>query len=211
MPSSITRKSFGVTQGGHQVDQITLANSAGTSATFFTYGATLMRLLVPDKNKQLGDVVLGFDDLKQHENLSPYFGAIIGRVGNRIARGLFCIDQNRYAVVANNGPNHLHGGFRGYDKRIWNADTAMTSDGPGVRFTLLDPDGAEGYPGNVNVTVIYTLSSGNALKIQYSQSAQLSHDSRHADIDDTVHRTGDNRNGKIMRADFEGDVAKLRV
>jgi aldose 1-epimerase len=122
---------------------------------------------MPDKHGKLGDVSLGFDNVKQYENESPYFGAAIGRVSNRIKHGIFHIDKMRYCVPVNNGPNSLHGGFKGYDKRIWNADAAMTADGPSVRLVLFDPDGAEGFPGNVNVTIIYSLTANNGLKIQY--------------------------------------------
>jgi aldose 1-epimerase len=166
MIPKIERKPFGTTLAGEAVHQFTLTNAAGASATLIDYGATLTRLQVPDKNNQPGDVILGFDDLRQYEDQSPYFGATVGRVANRIAHGLFSVDQQRYAVAVNNGSHHLHGGFKGYDKRIWTADTAMT-EGPSVRFTLLDPDGCEGYPGNVRVTVIYCLTHDNAIKIQY--------------------------------------------
>jgi aldose 1-epimerase len=171
MTPSIDKKPFGITQAGEQVHQFILTNSGGSSATLINYGATLTRLLIPDKNNRIGDVVLGFDNLKQFEDESPYFGATVGRVANRIANGLFKVDEQQYAVPINNGPNHLHGGFKGYDKRIWNGDAAMTTDGPSVRFTLLDPDGSEGYPGNVKVTVIYSLTGDNAIKIQYFAAA----------------------------------------
>jgi len=163
----IERRDFGKTADGKAVQLYTLTNNTGASIKLMTYGATVTSLKVPDKNGVLGDVVLGFDNLEQYENQSPYFGATIGRFTNRIALGIFHIGNARYCVPINNGPNHLHGGFRGYDKRIWDADAAMTADGPSVRFTLLDPDGAEGYPGNVRVTVIYSLTEKNALKIQY--------------------------------------------
>jgi aldose 1-epimerase len=165
--SSIETKPFGTTADGQWVQQYVLTNDSGASVRMITYGATVTQLLVPDKNGALGDVVLGFDNLKQYEDQSPYFGATVGRVGNRIAHGIFSIDSVRYCLAVNNGPNHLHGGFKGLDKRIWQAESAMTTDGPSVRFTLLDPDGAEGYPGNVHITVIYSLTNSNALKIQY--------------------------------------------
>lgn len=171
MADSITMKPFGQTRDGDAVLGYTLTTSDGASAQVITYGATLTQLKVPDKNGNVGDVVLGFDNLLQYENESPYFGATVGRVCNRIARGMFSIDNAPYCCLAvNNGPNHLHGGFKGYDKRIWNSDAAMTIDGPSVRFTLVDPDGTEGYPGNVHVTVIYSLEklpAGTGLKIQY--------------------------------------------
>jgi aldose 1-epimerase len=165
--ASIEKDSFGVTRDGQAVDRYTLTNDKGVSAQIINYGGIITRLRVPDKNGHLGDIVLGFDDIKKYEDQSPYFGAIIGRVANRIAGGVFFIDHRRYCVPINNGPNHLHGGFRGYDKRIWTADAAMTADGPSLRLTLIDPDGAEGYPGQVNVTVIYSVTGDNVLKIQY--------------------------------------------
>jgi aldose 1-epimerase len=158
---------FGSTAEGDRVEQYTLTNNKGASASFITYGATVTSLIVPDKNGSMGDVVLGFDNISQYENQSPYFGAVVGRVANRICKGIFYIDKTRYCAPVNNGANMLHGGFRGFDKRIWTADAAMTADGPSVRFKLLDPDGTEGFPGNLNVTVIYSLTETNALKIQY--------------------------------------------
>jgi aldose 1-epimerase len=169
--ASIEKDSFGVTSDGQAVDRYTLTNDKGVSAEIINYGGIITRLRVPDKNGRLGDVVLGFDDIKKYEDQSPYFGAIIGRVANRIAGGMFFIDHRRYCVPINNGPNHLHGGFRGYDKRIWTADAVMTADGPSLRLSLVDPDGAEGYPGQVNVTVIYSVTGDNALKIQYYATA----------------------------------------
>ncbi len=171
--NSIEKKHFGTTQDGQSVDQITLTSGSGASVKIITYGAAITNLCVPDKNGKLGDVVLGFDNLKQYENESPYFGCIVGRYGNRIARGLFTIDHENYAVTVNNGPNHLHGGFKGLDKRVWKVETAMTANGPSARFTIVDPDGAEGYPGNVNISVIYSLNGStkpevkNVLEIQY--------------------------------------------
>lgn len=164
---SIQRKPFGVTFDGNSVDQYILTQAGGGSARLITYGATLTHLFVPDKNGAMGDVVTGFDNLGQYENQSPYFGCTIGRFGNRIAQGIFWIDKVRYCVPINNGPNHLHGGLKGWDKRVWQADAVMSTDGPSVVFTLIDPDGTEGYPGNVSATVIYTLTAGNAIKIQY--------------------------------------------
>lgn len=173
-PAPIQRRDFGVTKEGEPVDQYILTNGTGASVSLITYGAIVTNLVVPDKNGVLGDVVLGFDNIGQYETQSPYFGAIVGRVGNRIAHGEFTIDKVKSCVPINNGPNHLHGGFKGYDKRVWKADAAMTADGPSVRFMLTDPDGTEGYPGTVTSTVIYSLTSGkdtdgaySGLKIQY--------------------------------------------
>jgi aldose 1-epimerase len=147
-----------------------LTNDHGASATIMNFGATLVKLSVPDKNGKSADVVLGFDNAEPYiEGRSPYFGSIVGRVANRIALGTFEIAgfTQRYFVPINNGVNSLHGGFRGYDKRIWDADAVLTADGPAVRFTLVDNDGEEGYPGTVHVAVIYTLTETNVLRIQY--------------------------------------------
>lgn len=165
--ASIDKDSFGTTSDGQAVDRYTLTNDKGVSAEIITYGGIITRLRVPDKDGHLGDVVLGFDNVEKYEEQSPYFGALIGRVANRIAAGTFFVDHRRYCVPINNGPNHLHGGFKGYDKRIWTADAAMTADGPSLRLKLVDADGDEGYPGQVNVTVIYSVTGDNALKIQY--------------------------------------------
>jgi aldose 1-epimerase len=165
--ATIERSSFGSTADGQSVFRYTLTNDNGLSADIITYGATVTRLRVPDKTGKVGDVILGFDSIKKYEDQSPYFGATVGRFANRIASGIFFVNGVRYCVPINNGPNHLHGGVRGYDKRIWNADAVMTADGPTVRMTLVDPDGAEGYPGTVHVTAIYSLTGDNALKIQF--------------------------------------------
>jgi aldose 1-epimerase len=133
-----------------------------------TYGATLTELHVPDKSGTMGDVVLGCDNLGQYLKGSPYFGATVGRVGNRIAKGKFTLDGKEYTLAVNNGPNALHGGIKGFDKRVWAARTVRSDDGPAVRFTYHSPDGEEGYPGNLDVTVTYTLTNQNALRLDYS-------------------------------------------
>ncbi|HEY0868098.1 MAG TPA: aldose epimerase family protein [Fimbriimonas sp.] len=165
MPT-IERKSYGKTHEGEPVDEIVLTNANGTTATLLTYGATLASLVLPNREGEFSDVLLGFDNLRQWEFESPYFGCAVGRFANRIANGAFQVDGIPYATVLNDGLNHLHGGFKGYDKRVWKAETAMMG-GPTVKFSLLDPDGTEGYPGNVNVQVFYTLLPGDTIRIQY--------------------------------------------
>jgi aldose 1-epimerase len=166
--ASIVKKDFGTTAAGDAVDQYVLTNDSGSSVSILSYGGLVTNLLMPDKNGKLGDVVLGYDNLAQYENQSgPYFGALVGRYANRIAGGQFTLDDKHYALAVNNGPNHLHGGIIGYDKRIWKVQAVTTTDGPTLKLTLLDPSGCEGYPGNVNVTVIYSLTADNRLKIQY--------------------------------------------
>jgi aldose 1-epimerase len=158
---------FGTTADGHPVQAYTLTSTTGPSATIITYGGTITRLLMPDRNGALGDVTLGFDNLKQYETESPYFGALVGRVCNRIAKGAFSLNGKTYKLAINNGPNSLHGGLKGYDKRIWSAEPRMTPEGPSLTLTLTDPDGTEGYPATVNVTVVYTLVQ-NTLRIDYT-------------------------------------------
>jgi aldose 1-epimerase len=153
--------------GSDPVSEITLTNRQGASAQFISYGAIMTHLFVPDKNGKMGDVVLGMDTPKQYAEVGPYMGCIVGRYANRIAKGLFSLDGKDYAIPVNAGMNSLHGGFKGFAKRVWDFDTGVDPDGPTVRFTLLDPDGTEGFPGNVKVTVLYTLTQGNSIKIQY--------------------------------------------
>ncbi|MGC8742454.1 MAG: aldose epimerase family protein [Verrucomicrobiia bacterium] len=163
----IQKISFGQTEEGKNIDQYVLKNNKGMTVKIITYGGIITELLVPDKNGRVNDVVLGFDDLKGYLKGHPYFGAIVGRVANRIAGGKFKLGDKEYTLAKNNGPNHLHGGIRGFDKVIWNAEPIYRSEGVGVRLSYLSPDGEEGYPGNLSVTVVYLLSNENELKIEY--------------------------------------------
>ena len=151
----------------------TLENKNGMKATITNYGGILTSLYAPDTNGNFGDVVLGFDSLSGYTSdyyvkNCPYFGALIGRYGNRIAKVEFKLDGKTYKLPINNGPNTLHGGIKGFDKVVWNADTMLTDEGPAVKLTYLSKDGEEGFPGNLNVTVIYTLTNNNELKIHYT-------------------------------------------
>jgi aldose 1-epimerase len=166
--ASVTKSAFGTTADGKAVDKYELKNDSGAYVDIITYGGTLTRVMVPDKAGKLGDVALGFDNIKQYETDSPYFGALIGRVGNRIAKGTYTVDGVTYHAATNNGPNSLHGGKVGYDKRIWQAKEVPSPDGPSLQLDLTDPDGTEGYPGTVKVTVIYTWTQNNTLRIQYT-------------------------------------------
>jgi aldose 1-epimerase len=160
---------FGTTADGRAVSQITLTNPKGASVEIIDYGATVTKFLVPDKDGKLGDVVLGFDNIKQYETDSPYFGTIAGRVANRIAKGTYVVDGVTYHAAINNGVNSLHGGLKGFDKRIWTMGPVKNGpDGESVEFTLVDPDGTEGYPGTLKVSVTYTLTDANALRIEYT-------------------------------------------
>ena len=165
----ISQKHFGVAANGKQVDAYTLVNGS-ISATIVTLGGIITHLHVPDRNGAAGDVVLGFDKIADYEAPGPYFGALIGRVGNRIAKGKFALDGKTYTLAVNNGPNHLHGGLKGYDKRVWTAAPSETADGPVLKLSLQDPANTEGYPGAVQVEVTYTLTK-SALRIEYSATS----------------------------------------
>ncbi|HYM23857.1 MAG TPA: aldose epimerase family protein, partial [Vicinamibacterales bacterium] len=157
---------FGKLPDGRTVDLFTLSTKSGIEVRTIPYGARLLSIKTPDRSGKIDDVVLGFDRLDGYLNTNPYFGAVVGRYGNRIAKGLFSLDGATYHLATNNGPNHLHGGVKGVDKQLWSADSFLRGDAAGVVYTLTSPDGDEGYPGTLNVRVTYTLS-GNALTVDY--------------------------------------------
>jgi aldose 1-epimerase len=164
---SITKAPFGRLADGTAVDIYTLTNKAGLEARITTYGAILVSLKVPDRNGVLADVNLGFDTLEGYLGTHPYFGAIIGRYGNRIAKARFTLDGVEYRLAANNNGNTLHGGIKGFDKVVWTAEPVNTAHGTGVKLTYLSKDMEEGFPGNLSVTVVYTLTDSNELEIRY--------------------------------------------
>ena len=169
--STSVKKSIFGTDGNTQVDLYELTNSHGMTVKIMTRGATITEIKTPDKAGKLSNVTLGFDTFKDYLNpQNPYFGAIVGRVGNRIAKGKFTVNGNTYSLATNNGVNHLHGGIKGFDKVIWNADVIPSAEGASVKFSYLSKDGEEGYPGNCNVTVTYTLTTTNSLVISYDVS-----------------------------------------
>jgi aldose 1-epimerase len=149
------------------VDLYTLTNAAGMEVRAITYGGIILSLRVPDRNGALGDVVLGYDTLDGYLKASPYFGAIIGRYGNRIARGTFTLDGRKHSLATNDGPNALHGGVKGFDKVVWQAESFENEKGVGVVFSYTSPDGEEGYPGTLRATVTYTLTDRNELSFDY--------------------------------------------
>jgi aldose 1-epimerase len=164
--ASITKDHFGTTQDG-EVTRFTLTNNNGAVARVISYGATLTELFVKDRQGQLGDVVLGFDSLKQYQEQSPYFGCTTGRVANRIAKGRFSLDGVEYTLAVNNEPNHLHGGLKGLDKVVWDAAPFMAMEGPSLRFTYFSADGDQGYPGGLWIGVTYILTHNDELAIEY--------------------------------------------
>jgi len=163
----VTSAPFGKTPEGQEVEVFTLVNKSGVVARIMTYGATLTELHVPDRNGNMGDILLGFDNLEQYMKESPYFGCTTGRYANRIAKGQFTLDGKTYKLATNNDPNHLHGGNKGLDKRVWSAVAAMRPEGPSVRFSYTSPDGEEGYPGTLWMVVTYILTNDNELTIEY--------------------------------------------
>jgi aldose 1-epimerase len=165
---SISKAPFGATPDGEAVEIYTLHNSKGAEARIMTYGGIVVSLKMPDKKGEFNDVVLGYDNLDSYVKNSPYFGALIGRYGNRIAGGKFTLDGQTYNLPINDGPNTLHGGKKGFDKRVWTAKAHKTADGPQLVLHYLSKDGEEGFPGNLDVTAVYTLTEDNALKLEYT-------------------------------------------
>jgi aldose 1-epimerase len=164
----IQKTDFGKTQDGQPVEMYTLTNRNGMVAKVITYGAIMVELHAPDKNAKMADVVLGFNNLNDYLTRNPFFGAVAGRYANRIAKGQFTLDGQTYHLPINNGPNSLHGGNKGFDKRVWKAEPMQTPQGQSVRFTYVSKDGEEGYPGTLTATCTYTLSNDNALKLEYT-------------------------------------------
>lgn len=165
--AGIVKKPFGHLPGGRHVDLYLLTNGSGMRASITSYGGIVTSLTAPDRDGRFSDVVLGFDDLDGYLAGHPYFGAIIGRYGNRIANGTFTLDGQTYTLAQNNNGNHLHGGVTGFDKALWSAQPRSTPEGPQLRLTHVSEDGEEGYPGRLETTVDYTLTHDDELRIDY--------------------------------------------
>jgi aldose 1-epimerase len=162
------RSTFGKMDDGTVIEMFTLRNANGLSAKIITYGATLQSLSVPDRHGKLSDIVLGFDDLKGYLGAHPHFGGVIGRFANRIAKAKLTLDGKDYTLAANDGPNTLHGGINGFDRKIWNGEIVKKDHAASVRLTYVSADGEEGFPGTLKVTVIYSFTDTNELKIDYT-------------------------------------------
>ncbi len=163
----VSRAPFGVLANGDSVHAFTLTNANGIEVRALDYGGIIQSLRTPDRAGRMADIVLGFDTLDKYVKLSPYFGALIGRYGNRIAEGKFTLDGKAYSLAVNNGPNALHGGLVGFDKVVWNAEPFTTDSSAGVVWTHISPDGDQGYPGALAVRVTYTLTNADELRIDY--------------------------------------------
>ncbi len=165
---SITQKPFGKAPSGQAVSLYTLTNKRGGQVKITNYGGIVTSIIVPDRRGRMGDVALGYDNLAAYVKASPYFGALVGRYANRIAKGRFTLDGKTYKLAVNNGPNSLHGGKVGFDKKVWAAKAMQTSNGPALALNLVSSDGEEGYPGKMSVRVVYTWTEDNALNINYT-------------------------------------------
>jgi aldose 1-epimerase len=163
----IKKEAFGTTPDGHSVDLYTMANVHGMEVRAMNYGGIVVSLRVPDRSGTLADVVLGYDDLQPYLTNKPYFGALIGRYGNRIANGQFTLDRVEYHLAKNNGPNSLHGGLKGFNKVLWGAEPVESNRGVGLVLTYTSKDGEEGFPGNLKTKVTYTLTDQNELIFEY--------------------------------------------
>ena len=165
--SRVTESAFGQMPDGRAVSLYTLTNAAGMQVKITNYGGIVTSVMVPDRAGNMGDVVLGFDNLEAYLAGNPFFGCITGRYANRIAKGQFTLNGETYELATNNGENHLHGGMVGFDKKLWDAEPVENESGVGVTMTYVSPDGEEGYPGTLTTRVTYTLTDDNGLRIDY--------------------------------------------
>jgi len=165
---NITEKPFGTTNDGVPVKLYNLRNSKGAEVTITNYGGLVTTLQAPDRNGNLADVLLGYDNLADYIKASPYFGALVGRCGNRIANAQFTVGGKTCTLAANNGVNALHGGLKGFDKVVWEARAYQSKTGPALELNYLSKDGEEGYPGNLSVKAVYTWTDDNALQLEYT-------------------------------------------
>ncbi len=161
------RAPFGKLKDGSAVEIFTLTNAKGVEVRAITYGGIIQSWKVPDKAGKLADVVLGFDTIEGYQTNDPFFGAIIGRYGNRIGKAQFSLDGKTYKLAANNGPNNLHGGAKGFDKQLWAGEIVKSDRGQAVAFSRTSPDGEEGFPGTLKVRVTYILTDQNGLIVEY--------------------------------------------
>jgi len=165
---SIETSSFGANEDGEPIQLFTCTNANGLVLKMIDYGAIIVSVETPDRDGTMANITQGFDSVEGYLQRHPYFGATVGRFCNRIALGKFGLDGQEYRLATNNGPNHLHGGLKGFDKRVWKGEEVESDDGVGIRFAYTSPDGEEGYPGNLSVTVVYTLTNNDELTVEFS-------------------------------------------
>ncbi|MEO5770361.1 MAG: aldose epimerase family protein [Polyangia bacterium] len=189
---------------GKEVDLYTLTNKHGLVAKITNYGAILVELHVPDKKGNMADIAFGYDSLADYVKKTPYFGATVGRVANRIANATFDLDGKTYKLAANNGAHHLHGGKKGWDKVVWDAEAIDTPKGPSLKLTYVSKDGEEGYPGTVTATTVYTLTSANELAVDMTATTDTT------TIVNMAHHTYFNLNG-APDSDIKGHLLTLHA
>ena len=165
--TTISKKSFGKTKNGEEVFLFTMKNKLGMEVSIITYGGIITSWTAADRYGDYKDIVLGYNTLAEYENETPYFGALIGRYGNRIAKGKFSLDNQEYTLAVNNGVNHLHGGLKGFDKVVWDAKTIVNDSTVSLTLSYLSKDMEEGYPGNLETKVTYTLNNKDELSVSY--------------------------------------------
>ncbi|HEX9250196.1 MAG TPA: aldose epimerase family protein [Gemmatimonadaceae bacterium] len=171
MARELGRAPFGRTANGQPVELFTLTNAHGIEVRLTNYGGIITSLRTPDRSGRFDDIVLGYDSLSGYLRNSPYFGAIVGRYGNRIAKGRFTLDGTTYRLAVNNGPNSLHGGIRGFDKVVWNAEPFRNDGAEGVTLEYTSADMEEGFPGTLRARVTYTLTDDNRLMVDYQATS----------------------------------------
>jgi aldose 1-epimerase len=164
----VTSRSFGKTADGQETLLFTCSNGKGLTVAMTNYGATLVSVETPDRRERVANIILGFDSVTGYEKHTAYFGAAIGRYANRIAKGQFTLDGKQYTLATNNGPNHLHGGIEGFNRKVWKAEPIEEASQAGVRFRYRSPDGEEGYPGTLDATVTYLVTDDNRLVMDYT-------------------------------------------
>jgi aldose 1-epimerase len=200
--ATVTKQSFGQADG-RNVDIYTLTNAHGVEARITNYGGIVVSLRVPDRAGRFDDVVLGYDSIDGYLKGTSYLGALVGRYGNRIARGRFTLNSVGYQLAVNNGENALHGGLKGFDKVVWNAKPQQGMNGPGLELTYSSHDGEEGYPGNLSVRVNYTLTNNNELKVDYFATTDkdtVVNFTQHSYFNLAGHGNGDILNHRLMLA-----------
>jgi aldose 1-epimerase len=198
--ANVKEQSFGSTSDGTPVQLYTLTNENGMSVSITNFGGAVVSLMVPDRTGHKADIVLGFDNVKGYEELNSYFGALIGRYGNRIGQAQFKLNGVLYKLAKNNGENSLHGGVKGFDQRIWQAHPVTSKEGTALELTYVSHDKEEGFPGNLSVKVIYTLTKHNELKIDYTATTEA---------DTVVNLT--NHSFFNLAGEGSGDVLKHQV
>ncbi|MFK7777508.1 MAG: aldose epimerase family protein [Gimesia sp.] len=168
---AVQNEPYGTTADGQEITQFLLSNNNGVSVNIIDFGAIVTALYLPDRTGKSENITLGFDSLEEYEKKGPYFGAICGRYANRIEEGKFSLNGKEYQLAQNNSPSHLHGGEKGFDKKVWAAESFSDKNEVGVRLNYVSPDGEEGYPGKLTLRVVYTLNNDNEFKIDYTATS----------------------------------------